>query len=147
MKKHIPQAFDRFFEKEEMGIYLEDDTLPSEDFFYFQRELLKRYKDDKRIFSINGTNFYPNLSPKGRKYFLTQIGSCWGMGIWKRSWKLYDRDLSDLDEFSYKKFKDWIFDKKYFFILKLFLMLLKEVILIVGIISCLMQDLKGRCFL
>jgi len=81
LRKHIPQAFDRFFEKEEYGIYLEDDTLPNEDFFYFQRELLKKYKDNDNIFFIKSTNFYPNIMKSQYSYYLTQLGSVWDMGI------------------------------------------------------------------
>jgi len=95
LKKHIPEAFDRFFEKEEHGIYLEDDTLPCEDFFYFQRELLEKYKDDRRMFSINRTNFYPELVRSKESYYLSKIGDIWGFGLWRRSWKIYDSNLSD----------------------------------------------------
>jgi len=35
LARHIPGAFDKFFRREKMGIYLEDDTLPSDEFFYF----------------------------------------------------------------------------------------------------------------
>jgi len=123
LKKHIPEAFGRFFEKEEYGIYLEDDTLPCEDFFYFQRELLKRYKNDKRIFSINGTNFYPRKDDDSL-FGLTQIANVWGMGIWKRSWKLYDPDPVK-PYISYRDYKDFVFSRKYLVYLEFFLNLIR----------------------
>jgi hypothetical protein len=121
LKKHIPEAFDKFFENEEMGIYLEDDTLPCEEFFYFQEELLKKYKDDKRIFSISGTNFYPKLVSSKDPYYLSKIGDIWGFGLWRRSWKLYNSEMNDFDEVSKtQKYKNYFFNKKYKFYLESF---------------------------
>jgi hypothetical protein len=121
LKKHIPEAFDKFFEKEEHGIYLEDDTLPSKDFFYFQRELLEKYKDDERIFSINGTNFYPELVKPNSSYYLSKIGDIWGFGLWKRSWKLYNSTISDFNKISKSsEYKNYFFSRKYKFYLETF---------------------------
>jgi hypothetical protein len=122
LKKHIPQAFDKFFEREEFGIYLEDDTLPNEDFFYFMQELLRRYKDDERIFAINGTNLFSEFIENKYSYYLSQISCPWGMGIWKRSWELYD---SNCNEYTYtrkqKKYKKHIFSDKYYFYIDSFI--------------------------
>lgn len=126
LRKHIPEAFDKFFGKEEYGIYLEDDTVPSEDFFYFQEEMLTKYKNDKRIFYVLGTNFYPRLTGDKDSYYLSEMGNIWGLGIWKRSWKLYDNDLRQLVDITYEKFRDYIFDRRYIIYLKTFLSALKK---------------------
>lgn len=126
LKKHIPGAFDWFFKDNEYGIYLEDDTLPCDSFFYFQQELLKKFKDDKRIFAINGTNFYPKIIDHRYSYHLSQIGGVWGMGIWRRSWKLYSSDVNDLGVLDYNLYKDFVFNKKYYAYLKFFLQLIKN---------------------
>jgi len=127
LRKHIPEAFDRFFEKEEYGIYLEDDTLPCEDFFYFQRELLKRYKNDKRIFSINGTNFYPELVRSKESYYLSKIGNIWGFGLWRRSWKLYDSNLSNFPSIKDDDvYKNYFFSSQYRFYLETFWNVIKN---------------------
>lgn len=121
LKKHIPEAFDRFFEKEEYGIYLEDDTLPSKGFFYFQKQLLEKYKNDNRIFSINGTNFYPRLTKSKHSYYLSKLGDIWGFGLWKRSWKLYDGDLKDFANLSDdSKYNSYFFSKKHKYYLETF---------------------------
>ena len=121
LKKHIPEAFDKFFEKEEHGIYLEDDTLPRKEFFYFEQELLEKYKNDKRIFSINGTNFYPKLVNSKDSYYLSKIGDIWGFGLWKRSWKLYSTNLMDFNNFTEEsRYKAWFFNRKYMFYLETF---------------------------
>jgi len=127
LKKHIPEAFDRFFEKEEYGIYLEDDTLPCEDFFYFQRELLEKYKNDKRIFSINGTNFYPELVRSKESYYLSKIGDIWGFGLWRRSWNLYDVNLSNFPSIKNNDaYKNYFFSSKYRFYLETFWKAIKD---------------------
>jgi hypothetical protein len=121
LRKHTPEAFDKFFEKEEYGIYLEDDTLPSEEFFHFQKELLEKYKNDERIFSINGTNFYPDLVKSKESYYLSKIGDIWGFGLWKRSWKLYDANLTDFARVSKNsKYNSYFFNRKYKFYLENF---------------------------
>ena len=121
LKKHIPEAFGKFFEKEECGIYLEDDTLPSKEFFYFQEELLKKYKDDKKIFSINGTNFYSELIKSKDSYYLSKIGDIWGFGLWRRSWELYDGKLKDFGKLlEGPKYNSYFFNKKYKYYLESF---------------------------
>lgn len=119
--KHIPGALDKFFEKEEYGIYLEDDTVPSEDFFYYEKELLEKYKTDKRIFSINATNFFPGLLKIKQSYYLTEIGDIWGMGLWKRSWNLYRPDIKDFSKLSKEEeYKSYFFSRKFRFYLETF---------------------------
>ena len=121
LKKHIPEAFDKFFRNEEYGIYLEDDTLPSTDFFYFQKELLEKYKDDTRIFSINGTNFYPDKINSKKSYYFSKIGDIWGFGLWKRSWRLYDMDLKSFDTISIaKNYNSYFFNRRYKYYLETF---------------------------
>ncbi len=47
-----------FFDHEEMGIILEDDTLPSQSFFWFCEELLERYREDERVMCISAQHFH-----------------------------------------------------------------------------------------
>lgn len=48
----VSEAITWFFENEEMGIILEDDCLQCLSFFWFCEELLKKYKDDLRVWYI-----------------------------------------------------------------------------------------------
>ena len=52
-KYAVSGAITWFFENEEMGIILEDDCLPSQSFFWYCEELLKKYKDIDTIMHIN----------------------------------------------------------------------------------------------
>ena len=84
----VIKAYDWFFDNVEQGIILEDDCIPSQDFFWFCQEMLERYRYDKRIMHISGWS-YTKDKTKESYYFskYPQVGS-WGM--WKRSYKKLD---------------------------------------------------------
>lgn len=82
--KYAPSgAIQWFFSNEEMGIVLEDDCLPNEDFFYYCQELLKHYKNDSRIGMISGLNRFDHY-PCENSYHLATGGSIWGWASWGR---------------------------------------------------------------
>lgn len=82
-----------FFEKEEQGIILEDDCLPSQSFFWFCEELLERYKDDLRVWHIGGTNPI-DRQPFSNEYYFSEYNRIWGWASWKRAWSVYDVEIS-----------------------------------------------------
>jgi len=45
-------AISWFFENEKEGIILEDDTVPNKEFFTYCKEMLSKYREDKRIWCI-----------------------------------------------------------------------------------------------
>lgn len=97
-KHGVSSGIDWFFKCEEMGIVLEDDTVPSQSFFWFCQELLEKYKNDQRIMHINGTNFFWNkIQHSNASYFFSQYGNIWGWASWRRAWKLYDVNTKDWD--------------------------------------------------
>jgi len=91
-KYAVSGAIDWFFKNVEYGIILEDDCLPSQSFFRFCQEMLEKYKDDKRIMHICGTNISSNLKSKEDYFFATSF-NVWGWATWKRAWKKYDLDM------------------------------------------------------
>ncbi len=97
-------AISWFFENEEEGIILEDDTLPSSSFFYYCSELLDKYRDDSRVMNICGFNI-DSESCYDSSYFFSFFPHAWGWATWKRSWNCFLFDLDgflniDRDEFS-----------------------------------------------
>lgn len=86
------------FETEEMGIILEDDDVPSQSFFYFCKELLEKYKDDKRIYCISGMNHLDEYKSDYADYIFTTNQSIWGWATWKRCIDLWDVKMSFLDD-------------------------------------------------
>jgi hypothetical protein len=105
-KHAVSGAITWFFEHEEMGVILEDDCLPSQSFFWFCEYYLKYYKDDKRMFSVNGSN-YLKLSKDSlmnSSYIFTDP-DVWGWATWADRWEYYEHGPSAI--------KSKIFNKTY----------------------------------
>jgi len=56
LKRRVSSGLDWVFSQVESAIILEDDCLPHPDFFPFCQDLLERYKDDERVWTITGNN-------------------------------------------------------------------------------------------
>ncbi|MER2998309.1 nucleotide-diphospho-sugar transferase [Pontibacter populi] len=99
-KINVSEAITWFFQNEEYGIILEDDCLPDTSFFSYCENLLHRYKDDDKVFSISGCNF--GYSAKGSDdYFFSPIFNMWGWATWRRSSDLVDYNLNDWKSLTY----------------------------------------------
>ncbi len=97
-KVAVSSAITWFFEQEEMGIILEDDCLPNQSFFEYTTLLLNTYKDDEKVFHINGTNL---LSPIPKEkldttYYFSQNVHVWGWASWRRAWEKYSINMDTL---------------------------------------------------
>lgn len=89
----VSSAITWFFKNESEGIILEDDCVPSSDFFEFVPSLLERYRHDERIGQIAGTNFLSDGGSNNDQYVFSYLGSIWGWAGWQRSWNNFDIDL------------------------------------------------------
>lgn len=102
-KEAVSSAITWFFENEEMGIILEDDCLPSQSFFPFSEQLLHKYKDDKRIWLIAGTNFIADMTSNNKEsYYFSIYDRSWGWASWRRAWQNYDKNMSFWPEIKQK---------------------------------------------
>lgn len=90
-------AWDWFFSQEERMIFIEDDGLASESFFYYCEELLEKYKNDERIAYIGGVN-YQSFSGDYTYFFSRYCPPTYGMATWKRVYDLYDYDMSSYND-------------------------------------------------
>ncbi len=89
-------AMDWFWENEEEGIVLEDDTYPSQSFFWYCEELLERYRHDERVWCIMGNNLmteWPVKSGDSYYYSAHGYGAYWGWAGWRRVWNRYDVEM------------------------------------------------------
>lgn len=89
------------FEQVEEAIILEDDCLPTADFFPYCEALLKRYRHDERVGSIGGINPIPRDS--SASYYFSKYFHCWGWATWKRSWQTYDANMKTWPKFREQK--------------------------------------------
>ena len=89
-------------------IVLEDDDVPSQSFFRFCTELLRRYADDQRVWMISGFNA-EETTPLGKpadgnnpgqepSYFFTSVFSIWGWASWRRVTDTWDEHYTFLDD-------------------------------------------------
>lgn len=92
-KKRVASGLDWVFSLVEEAIVLEDDCLPHPTFFRFCEELLEKYRNDRRIMAIYGTNFQGNWKAERQSYHFSYYGCIWGWASWKRAWNYYDVDM------------------------------------------------------
>jgi hypothetical protein len=93
-KLHLSNAINWFFNNEEEGIILEDDTLPNESFFHYCAELLNYYRNDCTIGHIGGNFFNKDFPVLDGSYYYSKYPHVWGWATWRRAWKLYDVAVS-----------------------------------------------------
>ena len=89
-----PEAITWFLESADEGIILEDDCVPTDDFFRFATEMLVRYRDDARVGMVTGDNFYGFQSDAGASYHFSRHVHIWGWATWRRAWKDYDGTMA-----------------------------------------------------
>jgi glycosyltransferase involved in cell wall biosynthesis len=86
----VVSGLDWVFEQEERCIILEDDCLPSPDFFRFCDEMLDRHRDNERVRCISGNGYQFGLPRGDASYYFTPNILIWGWASWRRAWKRYD---------------------------------------------------------
>lgn len=74
-----------FFERQNAGIVLEDDCLPTLEFIDFCSRGLTAYADDHSIGAICGVNYAPPSIFNGRPVARTRFFPLWGWATWRRS--------------------------------------------------------------
>jgi hypothetical protein len=94
----ISSAISWVFEIEEYAIILEDDIVAPLSFLLFAQQMLKKYKDDKRIGTVTGSNFTPIPLPNNTDYFFAKYGHSWGWGTWKRAWEGFNLNIEISNE-------------------------------------------------
>lgn len=90
-----------FFSNVNEGIILEDDIIPSPDFFWFAKEMLYTYRDNKNIISISGCNF--GYSNDESSYFFSRIMNMWGWATWADQFNKIDFELNHWKKIKFKK--------------------------------------------
>lgn len=78
-------------------IILEDDIVVSQSFFYFCKELLDKYENDRRVSRICGMNILGTYSVPS-DYFFAESGNSWGWATWKREANLWETGYDFLDD-------------------------------------------------
>lgn len=94
-RKRVSSGIDWVFENVEAAIILEDDCLPTPDFFQFCEEMLEFYKNQTNVGMISGDNFQFNKTIESNSYYFSRYCHIWGWATWRRAWQKYDVSMSD----------------------------------------------------
>jgi hypothetical protein len=94
----VSSAITWFFEHVEEGIILEDDCVPSDDFFEFMTSNLLKFKEDESVFHVAGFSNFATIPRSNMNYFKSYYGHIWGWATWKRAWEFYTLEIQDTDE-------------------------------------------------
>lgn len=87
-------ALDWFFSMESQGIVLEDDCLPTKDFFEFMNNILEAHNGDPSVMGATGFNPLITKSKQNKPYYFVRGAFIWGWCSWRRAWLRYSTDLS-----------------------------------------------------
>jgi len=99
-RKSVSTGITWFFEQVEEGIILEDDCLPDASFFPFCAEMLDKYRDNKQIMHISGSQLLSQQYEKQQDaYLYARVPYIWGWATWRRAWQLYDAEMEAWPKF------------------------------------------------
>lgn len=98
-------------------IVLEDDLITSPNFLLYMNQALKKYKNEKNVYSITGYSFTDQIENIDSTYFLA-ITSSWSWTTWAEKWKQFERDPEELKKFIKNKSNHsrFNFDNSYDFV-------------------------------
>ncbi|MGL4541149.1 MAG: hypothetical protein ACRCUI_01400, partial [Polymorphobacter sp.] len=92
-KRRVISGLDWLFDAVPEAIILEDDCVPAPGFFSYCAEMLERYRDQPRIFSVSGTNFARTVEAPAHYY--SNYALMWGWATWRDRWAHYVGDPVD----------------------------------------------------
>ncbi len=93
-RRNIPVGLDWVFSEVDRAIILEDDCVPTADFFEFCHELLEKYLHNDKLFLISGSNHVDDKSYFGDKsYLFSGYTIIWGWATWARAWSHFDANM------------------------------------------------------
>lgn len=97
LKTRVSSGLDEVFSRVDAAIILEDDCLPSPDFFRFATELLHRYEDDVRVGMITGSSRLRGHRVSEYSYDFSKDVRIWGWATWARVWNQFS-DSGELNK-------------------------------------------------
>lgn len=100
----VSSAITWFFQHVEQGIILEDDVLPSTEFYHFCSELLQRYRNEPRVMMISADNFQMGVQRGKYSYYFSRFAHIWGWASWRRAWRHYTSERTALTFLRRNKF-------------------------------------------
>lgn len=95
--RRVVTGLNKVFENEEKAIILEDDCIPSIDFFKFCEWGLNTFDSNIEIGLVSGSNLLANQVFEESRNGFSKYINIWGWATWKNRWALYDPFLTIMD--------------------------------------------------
>jgi hypothetical protein len=108
-RRRVISAIDWLFSTEQRGIIIEDDCVPSADFFRFCECLLDRHADDERVVHISGET-YQTGRRSADSYYFSKYPLTWGWATWRRAWQHFDERMDAWPSFLSSPEHDALYD-------------------------------------
>lgn len=95
----ITSGLDEVFSKEEAALVFEDDAVPTQEYFWYCKELLEKYKDNPHIQYIAGFNFIGDMDCIKDSYTFSFFGGLSGaFATWAKRWNQCDFSMKSWKE-------------------------------------------------
>ncbi len=91
----------------ETVINVEDDVVVSPYFLSYMNKALNKYKNNPKVWHINGYSYPVNFETKFDCFFI-RVMFCWGWGTWRDKWEKFNKDPLAQDPF----YIESVFDEK-----------------------------------
>ncbi len=90
----VPRGLDWVFRYVDYAVILEDDCIPSMQFFLYAKDMLMKYQDDPKVMMVAGSNMVSSYRIQNSCCFTARTYT-WGWATWKRAWDHYCGDDSE----------------------------------------------------
>ena len=89
------ESMKKVFDSVEYCIFMEDDLVVSDSMFQYCKNLLEKYKEDRRISFVTTINYFDNGMYDGldSDYFFCGEASLYAYGLWKRTFDSMNMDF------------------------------------------------------
>lgn len=88
--RRITTGLDWAFTRVDRTIVVEDDVLPTNDFFAWMERMLEAFAADEQIAMVSGHNLLAVWGNGDCDHLRTSRGGHWGWGTWARAWRSVD---------------------------------------------------------
>lgn len=90
--RSVPAACDHIFMRHAVAVVLEDDCVPTPEFFQYADSCLKAFGTDARVGIVSGESL-ATLRPSGPPFRLSAFPLTWGWATWRDRWVNYRHSL------------------------------------------------------
>lgn len=90
----VPSGIDWVFGQVDRAIILEDDCIPSLQFFEYAEDMLEKYESEETVMMVSGSNHMQKYDIESCCCFTARVYT-WGWATWKRAWQHYCDDATE----------------------------------------------------